>query len=67
VVYSISDKSSFLIAIDTLKNIRFGENKAKPIILVGNKSDLVRKRSISREGKFLMIKKKKKFKEKANI
>ena len=41
-----------MIAVDTIKNIRLGgsENKSHPIILVGNKSDLVRKRSISREG-----------------
>ena len=52
VVYSISDKASFVIAVDTIKNVRLGggENKSHPIILVGNKSDLVRKRSISREG-----------------
>lgn len=57
VVYSISDKASFIIAVDTLKNIRFGENKNQPIILVGNKSDLVRKRSISREeGRSIAIK-----------
>ncbi len=49
VVYSISDKTSFNIAIDLLKSIRLSENKNQPVILVGNKSDLVRKRSISRE------------------
>lgn len=48
-VYSISDKASFNIAIDLLKSIRLSENKKQPVILVGNKSDLVRKRSISRE------------------
>ena len=49
VVYSISDKASFTIAIDLLRSIRLSENKSQPVILVGNKSDLVRKRSISRE------------------
>jgi len=51
VVYSISDKASFNIAIDLLKSVRLSENRDQPVILVGNKSDLVRKRSISRDGK----------------
>ena len=50
IVYSISDSASFNIAVDILKNI-FALDKYKSIILVGNKSDLVRKRAISREGK----------------
>ncbi len=50
VVYSISDKASFNIAIDLLKCVRFSERHDQPMILVGNKSDLVRKRSISRDG-----------------
>jgi GTPase SAR1 family protein len=50
VVYSISDKSSFSIAIDLIRSIRHSENQNQPVILVGNKSDLVRKRAISREG-----------------
>lgn len=49
VVYSISDKASFNIAIDLLKSIRMSENSKQPVILVGNKSDLARKRAISRE------------------
>jgi GTPase SAR1 family protein len=49
VVYSITDKNSFEIAIDILKSIRISEVKNHPVILVGNKSDLVRKRSINRE------------------
>lgn len=49
VVYSITDKNSFDIAIDILKSIRISEVKNHPVILVGNKSDLVRKRSLSRE------------------
>ena len=44
------DSASFNIAVDILKNI-FALDKYKSIILVGNKSDLVRKRAISREGK----------------
>lgn len=49
VVYSISDKASFNIAIDLLKSVRLSESRNQPVILVGNKSDLVRKRSISRD------------------
>ncbi len=48
-VYSISDKWSFQVAIDLLKYIMVNEKKTQPIILVGNKSDLVRKRAITRE------------------
>jgi GTPase SAR1 family protein len=51
VVYSITDKSSFQTAIDLLKSVRISENN-RPMILVGNKSDLVRKRAVNREGKF---------------
>jgi len=46
VVYSISYKASFNIAIDLLKCVRFSERHDQPVILVGNKSDVVRKRSI---------------------
>lgn len=56
-VYSILDKSTFQIVIDLLKFIRVTERRTNPIIIVGNKSDLVRKRSISREdGRNLAIK-----------
>ena len=53
-VYSISDKSSFHIASELLKLVRNSENKNQPVILVGNKSDLVRKRCINREGYFIL-------------
>jgi GTPase SAR1 family protein len=56
IVYSISDKLSFQVAIDIFKYIMINEKKAQPIILVGNKSDLVRKRAVSREGIFNVIK-----------
>lgn len=64
IVYSISDKSSFQVAAEILKQIRsnFADHRHDaflnskhstktnlPCILVGNKSDLVRKRSVSRE------------------
>lgn len=56
-VYSISDKLSFQIVIELLKYIMVNERKTQPIIIAGNKSDLVRKRSISREeGRCLAIK-----------
>ncbi|CAF0842137.1 unnamed protein product [Brachionus calyciflorus] len=56
IVYSISDKSSFNVAFEILKAIRSSEFKNQPVILVGNKSDLVRKRSISREdGRYLAL------------
>lgn len=50
VVYSITDKSSYLVASDLLKSIRMNDNQ-RPVILVGNKSDLVRKRSVNRDGR----------------
>ena len=56
VVYSVTDKASFLTAIDLLKTIRSNEiHDNYPIILVGNKSDLVRKRSITREGEYYFL------------
>ncbi|RNA03006.1 GTP-binding GEM, partial [Brachionus plicatilis] len=57
IVYSICDKSSFGVAVEILKSVRSSEFKSQPVILVGNKSDLVRKRSISREdGRCLALK-----------
>ena len=57
VVYSITDRQSFQTSIQFMKNIRDHEmaeesNGSKvlmPVILVGNKSDLVRKRSVTKE------------------
>jgi len=57
VVYSITDRLSFQTAIQLIKNIREQEandqtviiKRHVPIILVGNKSDLVRKRSVTKE------------------
>ncbi len=54
VVYSITDRQSFQTAIQLIKNIREKELAIKrhvPIILVGNKSDLVRKRAVTKESK----------------
>ncbi|GIY44949.1 hypothetical protein CEXT_321461 [Caerostris extrusa] len=48
VVYSITDRSSFEKAVDILFKLREkGCTMNKAVILVGNKSDLVRSRSIS--------------------
>lgn len=57
VVYSITDRQSFQTAAQLIKNIRDNElisnqspiKRHTPIILVGNKSDLVRKRSVTKE------------------
>ena len=58
-VYSITDRQSFQAAIQLIKNIREKElsndqtpiKRYIPIILVGNKSDLVRKRAVTKESK----------------
>ena len=53
IVYSITDRSSFESASELriqLQRIRQAENI--PIILVGNKSDLVRCREVAVEGKW---------------
>lgn len=52
IVYSVTDKSSFEKASELriqLRRARQSENI--PIILVGNKSDLVRSREVSVDGK----------------
>ena len=57
VVYSIADRNSFLTATHLIKSVRETElahnqsliKRHAPIILVGNKSDLVRKRAITKE------------------
>lgn len=48
-VYSIDKKSSFRAAIRTLEDIRAEKITAIPIILVGNKIDLERKRAVSKQ------------------
>ncbi|WAR13265.1 RAD-like protein [Mya arenaria] len=47
VVYSITDRSSFDLAVEVLKKLREEVGAYKAIILVGNKSDLVGKRTLS--------------------
>jgi Rad and Gem related GTP binding protein 1 len=52
VIYSSSDKSSFLVAERVLQALWTSENIAqKAVILVGNKADLARSRLVSSEGK----------------
>jgi GTPase SAR1 family protein len=60
IVYSITDRQTFQTALQFIKNIREQElldqqvtsKRHVPIILVGNKSDLVRKRSVTKESAF---------------
>ena len=65
VVYSISDKASFHVAEEILLTLRSSaEYKTQACILVGNKSDLVRKRCVSvNEGRALAFKYASKFVE----
>lgn len=62
-MYSITDRQSFQTAIQLIKNIREKElaeqniliKRYVPIILVGNKSDLVRKRVVTKESRIIKI------------
>lgn len=49
VVYSITDKSSFDAAVQILYTLRHCMDSDRPIVLVGNKADLVRKRKVKKE------------------
>jgi GTPase SAR1 family protein len=51
VVYSVEDTRSFLTAMDHLTDIRQREGREVAVILVANKSDLVRNRVVLEEGK----------------
>ena len=51
VMYSVSDRESFEAATSALSEIqKWQSTDYKPVILVANKSDLVRSRSISKQG-----------------
>jgi len=55
VVYSITDRRSFQKACDVVCSIRQNAKRArrslnKPLLLVGNKSDLERARVVAKEG-----------------
>ena len=53
IVYNVVDRSSFERAIDILFELKQAEaTRNRAIILVGNKSDLVRARIVSTEGKY---------------
>ena len=50
VVYSLTDKTSFETAVDILDSLRQEVGPEKAVIMVANKSDLVRKRRVTSEG-----------------
>jgi Rad/Gem-related GTP binding protein 1 len=50
VVFSVNDRSTFEMAVETLYQIRHELCSQKAVILVANKIDIVRKRVISSEG-----------------
>ena len=56
IVYSVEDRKSFEGAIDRLYELRNEEDdRSKAVILVANKSDLVRTRVILEEGEELTL------------
>ena len=50
VVYAMNDRSSFQHAVEILQDIRREEDQGAAVIMVANKSDLVRKRKVNAEG-----------------
>ena len=50
VVYSVEDRRSFESAINRLYEIRETEGRHVALILVANKTDLVRSRAVQEEG-----------------
>ena len=56
VLYSLTDPKSLRKAEETLKNLSLlGEINTKAVILVGNKTDLVRAREVLIDGKYLIF------------
>ena len=51
VVYSIMDKSTYIYAINVIKHLRNTLGSDRSIILVANKTDLVRNRTVTRDRK----------------
>jgi GTPase SAR1 family protein len=51
VLYSVIDKASFQRAEDLLSRLYEQDIRGRPVILVGNKIDLVRSRVVSSQGK----------------
>ena len=55
VVYSILDRATFERALEILYELRRDPEKHPAIILVANKSDVVRSRQVSEEGELFAI------------
>ena len=50
VVFSIAHRDTFDVSLDLLSELRMDLGTDRPIVLVGNKLDLVRKRKVKTEG-----------------
>lgn len=55
VVFSLTDRSSYNNAISTVHKLRNELFIDRAIILVANKSDLVRKREVTADGEYIFI------------
>jgi GTPase SAR1 family protein len=55
IIYSKTDRESFAHAVDLLEEVLCDRERHPAVILVANKSDLVRTRQIASDGKFLMV------------
>lgn len=56
VVYSCTDKESFQLAVCLIDELRScAAPKSVPIVLVANKNDLVRSRTVSEKGEFIQL------------
>lgn len=56
VIYSSADRDSFILAERILQSLWTSENIAqKAVILVGNKADLARSRTVTTEGKCAVL------------
>ena len=51
VIFSIMDKSTYVYAINVIKHLRNTLGSDRTIILVANKTDLVRNRTVTRDRK----------------
>lgn len=55
VIFSIAHRDTFDVASDLLSELRVDLGSDRPIVLVGNKLDLVRKRKVNTEGKMRVM------------
>lgn len=55
VVYSKIDRSTYDHAVDILHKLRHEQGSDRPIILVANKIDVVRKQQVSTDGKSVIV------------